>query len=79
MSKLKMEFYKRGVTFEWRWRNEKEYEAGKGFLEDLLGYPAMKAGELDFFYFESEQQFDSLVRFQDELERGAEPLSPHHD
>jgi hypothetical protein len=69
MSKLKMEFYKDGVTFQWKWRNEKEYRAGKAFLEKLLGYPAMEAGDMDFFYFESQQQFDALVEFQRELER----------
>jgi hypothetical protein len=71
MSKLKMEFYKDGVTFRWKWRNEKEYRAAKAFLENLLGYPAMKAGELDFFYFANKQQFDSLVEFRRELERTA--------
>jgi hypothetical protein len=69
MSTLKMEFYKQGVRFLWPWRNERDYLAGKAFLENLLGYPAMEAGELDFFCFEHQQQFDALIRFQQQLEQ----------
>jgi hypothetical protein len=70
MANLKMEFYKQGVVFEWTWRNQEEYNAGKTFLENLLGYPASKSGDVDFFYFENKEQFDSLVDFRLELEEG---------
>jgi hypothetical protein len=70
MTNLKMEFYKRGVRFWWTWRNPEEYRAGKTFLESFLGYPASTSGDLDFFYFDNDGQFEALVEFRRELEEG---------
>jgi cytosine/adenosine deaminase-related metal-dependent hydrolase len=70
MTSLKMEFYKQGVVFQWTWRNQEEYQAAKAFLEKFLGYPASAVGEVDFFYFENEEQFDALREFRRELEAG---------
>ncbi len=69
MSTRRMEFYKGGVRFFWRWRTDDEYEAGKAFLKKLLGVNAMQSGQGDFFYFETQEQFEALMAFRTELER----------
>jgi hypothetical protein len=69
MTTLRMEFYLAGAVFRWRWANERDYQAAKAFLENLLGYPAMKSGDIDFFYFEDRSQYDALVAFREKLER----------
>lgn len=68
MKDLEMEFYKDGLIFRWKWPNEHDYNAAKAFLENLLTYPAMEAGERDFFYFDNKEQYEELVKFRRTLQ-----------
>lgn len=75
MSEAKTIFYKgwTGVEFTWRWNSEEHRLAAREFLERLLGGPASVVEGTDFFVIENEQQYEALVAFRRELERGAGP------
>lgn len=76
MFKFEMEFHNAasGVSFFLSWRNEKEFRMGEAFLRELAGGPVytkkLRPDQPDFYYLETEQQYEALMNFRQRLRDG---------
>ncbi len=70
--KFETEIYHAGVHFTLEWKDRKQYELGKAFLDNLAGYDPAKRPPREFggdFYYLESDQLDALYTFRQELRK----------
>jgi hypothetical protein len=76
MSRYRVEIYcaHNGLRMEMPWRNEAAFSDGVAFLRGLVGEPAYQKkrypDQPDFYYLETEDQFEALMQFRSQQEQG---------